>query len=47
MAKKNDINDMADKLGIKRENLVAGLKKDTKKTEDMISKAYAFKFKGK
>ena len=43
MAKKNDINDMAEELGIKKENLEAGLKKDTKKTEDMIKKAYAFK----
>lgn len=42
MAKKQDINDMAEKLGIKKENLEAGLKKDAKKTEEMVIAATKF-----
>ena len=41
MAKK-DIKEMAEELGIKKENFEAGLKKDKKHMEDAINKAHAF-----
>ncbi len=45
---KNDIYEKAEKLGIKKENLDLGMKKNSKGMEDMITKAYKFKFpKGK
>jgi hypothetical protein len=44
---KDDIEEKAEKLGIKKENLELGLKQDTKKMHEAIDKAYAFKFKGK
>ncbi len=49
MAKEKDIQAMAEKLGIKKENLELGLKsKDSKKVEEGIKKAYDFvKNKGK
>ena len=37
-----DINEMAEKLGIKKENLDAGLKADKKKMEEAIIEAHAF-----
>ena len=42
---KDEIYEMAEKLGIKKENLDLGMKKNPKGMEDMIKKAYAFKFK--
>lgn len=39
-----DIHEMAEKLGIKKENLELGLKKSKKDVEDAIEKAYKFKF---
>lgn len=43
-----NIHEMAEELGIKKENLEFGLKsKDSKKVEEGIKKAYAFKHKGK
>ena len=46
MAKeKLGIKEMAKKLGIKDENLEAGLKTSPKATEEAVKKAYAFKFK--
>ncbi len=43
---KNSINEMAEELGIKKENLDKGLKgKHKKHVEDAINKAYAFKTK--
>ena len=46
---KEDIHEMAEKLGIKKENLELGLNsKDSKKVEEGIKKAYDFvKNKGK
>ena len=41
------IQEMADDIGIKKENLEEGLKKDKKNVEEAIKKAYAFKNKGK
>lgn len=42
---KLDIPEMAEKLGIKKENLEVGLRTNPKATEEAISKAYDFKFK--
>ena len=39
------IEEMAEKLGIKKANLELGLKKDKKNVETAITKAYKFKFK--
>ena len=36
----------AEKLGLNKESVEAGLKKNQKGTEDMVNKAYSFKFKG-
>jgi len=48
MAKeKIDIYKMAEELGLKKENVEFGLKHDSKKVEDAITKAYALKCKGK
>ena len=47
MAKQKDIYSMAEKLGLKKENVDLGIKKNQKGTEEAISKAYAFKFRGK
>jgi hypothetical protein len=44
---KENIYDLAEKLGLKRENVEEGMKKNPEKTAEMIEKAYAFKFKGK
>ena len=41
------IYDLAEKLGLKKENVEAGMKSNPEKTADMITKAYAFRFKGK
>jgi len=38
----SNIEELAQKLGIKKENLEAGLKQDKKKTEDAINKAAKF-----
>ncbi len=40
------IQEMADDIGIKKENLEEGLKKEKKNVEEAIKKAYAFKNKG-
>jgi len=44
MAKKtnDNIEDLAEKLGIKKENLDAGLKADKAKIEDAVKKAAEF-----
>ena len=42
---KSDVHAMAEQLGIKKENLELGLKKDRKSMETMVQKAYDFKFK--
>ena len=42
---KLDVYEKAEKLGIKKENLELGLKKDKKAMENTIDKAYSFKFK--
>lgn len=42
-----EIKEKADKLGISKESLDAGLKNNSKSTEEMINKAYKFKFGGK
>jgi len=42
---KLDVYEKAEKLGIKKENLEMGLKKDKKGMEDAINKAYTFTFK--
>lgn len=42
---KETVQEMADKLGIKKENLKLGLEKDAKAMEDAVKKAYEFKFK--
>lgn len=39
---KSNIEELAEKLGIKKENLDAGLKEDKKKTEDAINAAAKF-----
>ena len=39
---KEDIKEMAEKLGIKKENLEAGLKDNKARTEKMIKDATAF-----
>ena len=44
---KSNIYDLAEKLGLKKENVEMGMKTNPSKTADMIEKAYAFKFKGK
>ena len=44
---KSDIHEMAEKLGIKKENLEVGLSLSPKATEEAIKKAYDFKFKRK
>lgn len=41
------IEEMAEDIGIKKENLELGLKKDKKGVEEAIQKAYNFKNKGK
>lgn len=41
------IQEMAEKLGVKKENLEVGLKTSTKATEEAIKKAYDFKFNRK
>lgn len=38
--KSNTIYEMAEKLGIKKESLELGLKKDKNGMEDMVQKAY-------
>ena len=42
-----DIKEKADKLGISKESLEAGLNNNSKSTEEMINKAYKFKFGGR
>ena len=42
-----DIYEMAEKLGIKKENLEVGLKQSPKAMETTIKQAYDFKFKRK
>ncbi len=37
------IQDMAEEIGVKKENLELGLKKDKPAVEDAITKAYNFK----
>lgn len=44
---KNNVYALAEKLGLKRENVEAGMKENPTKTAEMIERAYAFKFKGK
>ena len=44
---KSNIYEMAEKLGVKKENLEVGLKEKPKETEKMIKDAYNFRFKGK
>lgn len=45
MAKdKLTIQEMAERLGVKKENLEVGLNADRKATESAIEKAYDFKF---
>jgi len=44
---KKEVYAMAEKLGVKKENLDLGMKKDEKAMTDMITKANKFKFKGK
>lgn len=39
---KKDIKEMAEDIGVKPENLEAGLKKDKKHMEDAVIKAHAF-----
>jgi len=39
---KSNIEELAEKLGIKKENLEVGLKEDKKKTEDAINDAAKF-----
>lgn len=41
---KLDVYTKAEKLGIKKENLEEGLKKDKKAMEEAVNKAYKFKF---
>jgi hypothetical protein len=41
------IQEMAQELGVKKENLESGLKKDVKGVTEAITKAYDFKFKKK
>ena len=45
MAKDKTVQEMADELGLKKENVDFGLKKDNKSTSEAIRKAYAFKNK--
>ena len=44
---KENIYDLAEQLGLKKEHVESGMKSNPAKTADMITKAYAFKFKGK
>lgn len=47
MAKEKDIMEKAEKLGLSKESVEAGLKKNKTPTETAINKAYKFKFGGK